>query len=567
MRNFYLFLLLAAGVVLTVTSCSKNSGEEAIKPVIKAETAITVPAEGGLVEVPVSVENPAEEGVLTAESSADWISELIIEDDIMKFNSLNNGTDAMRTATITLSYPGADDLTITASQDFTDLQGGGSISASMDPISLGCKTGDINTLKVAFGGNWYIKSTESWFTVTPESGEQGSYTLELSVTEDNTDTEGRIGTLVIASGSNEKQWTIVQLGTKGFYITDQTDEFTSDQREISINMRANTDEFTFTSDNGMIKSYKVEFSGDYDEIGDTGIYSDYRDAVMTITLNTNPDMDNQRSADITMSAGTMSQQITIIQPEGKWDTPFYRNSLLLKFTSTGCQFCPYMDDIIDEVMEEVPDRIVPVCCYSSALNGTIIWDMTSTLEDYYSINTYPSAVFNSIAYLKHNDGNGAIIKNLINEAIESYKAYTTLSATASTTGNNVKIELSLLAKTKGNYTINAWVLEDGVIKSQVTTSGSIPDYEHNHVGRTNFTGENGQTATVDAKSTTPVTINGQLSSNIENKDNAYIVIFITYPGNPTVKGVSQASYKNYNRIVDNAFILPLNGSIDIRYED
>lgn len=567
MRYFHLFLLLAACVAFAATSCNKDSIEETTKPVIKAETAITVPAEGGLVELAVSVENPIEGGTITAASPADWISELIIEDDMLKFNSLNNGTDALRTTTITLSYPEAEDLVITASQDFTDLQGGGSISASMDPISLGPATGDINTLKVAFGGDWYIKSTEDWFTVTPESGEQGSYTLELSVTEANTETEGRTGTMVIASGSNEKQWTIVQLGTKGFYITDKTDVFTSDQKEITINMRANTDEFTFSSDNGMIKSYTVEFSGDYDEIEDTGIYSDYRDAVMKITLNTNPDMDNQRSAEITMSAGTMSQQITIIQPEGRWDTPFYKQSLLLKFTSTGCQFCPFMDDIIEEVMADVPDRLVPVCCYSTALNGTMVWDMTSTLEDYYSINTYPSAVFNSIAYLMHNSGNADIIKDLIDESIASYKAYTTLSATSSTSGDRVKINLSLTSKIKGNFNINAWVLEDGVIKSQVSSSGTIPDYEHNHIGRTSFTGTNGQTVTMDARSTQDITIEGQLSSNIENPDNAYLVLFVTYPGNPTVKGVSRASYKNYNKIVDNAFVLPLNGSIEARYED
>lgn len=565
MKSFH-FILPALCIALALTSCNTDSGNGTAKPEIKAETFITIPAEGGLIEIPVTVENPVEGSTLEAYSDAEWFSDMTVDGSSISFNSLHNDTGDPRTAVVTLTYPDAEDLTITTYQDFTDLQGGGSISASMDPISLGCTTGDSNTLKVAFGGDWYIKGTDDWFSVTPQSGEKGSYTLTIEAIQDNTDTEGRTGTMTIASGSNEKQWTIVQLGTKGFYITDQETKYTSDQKTVTIRMRANTEEFTFSPDN-MIQSYSIKFSGDYEEIGDTGIYSDYLDAVMTLELKTNPDMDNPRSQDITVSAGTMSQQISITQPEGKWDTPFYKNSLLLKFTSTGCQFCPFLDEMIEEVMSEMPDRLIPACCYSSALNGTIVWDVTSILENYYSINTYPSAIFNSIAYLKHSSENGTIIKNLINEALESYKSYTTIAATSSLSGDNLTVDIDLTAKKKGNYSVNVWVLENGIIKSQVSPSGSIPDYEHNHVCRLSLTGENGRQVSVDSKSTESVTIEGKLTSDITDRDNAYLVIFVTYPGNPTVKGVSQAAYNNYNKIVDNAFTLPLNGSIDIRYED
>lgn len=445
--------------------------------------------------------------------------------------------------------------------------GGGSISGSMSPISIGPAVGDANTLSLAFGGSWNIKSTSEWFKVTPDKGEKGTVKLSIEATEANTGIDGRVGELVVASGTNEKTWKIVQLGTKGFYITDPGTTYTSEVGEIVIRMKANTEDFTFKSPDNMVKSYSINFYGDYEEIENSGIYSDYRNAELTVTLNRNPDMESSRQNTVTISAGTISEEINVIQPEGKWDTPFYRQSLFLDFTSTGCQFCPYMAEAIEEATQTLPDRIIPVACYSSALNGQIVWDKVATLANKYGIDAYPTGIFNTIASLKHSPDNSRLIVELAEEAIESYKSNTSVSATSQLTGNNVRLDITVSARVKNNYKVNAWILENKVIKPQASTEDVVKDYEHNHIGRYSLTDINGDQISIDSKSSKTVTLSGTLPSEIVNKDNAYIVIFITYNGNPDVKGVTQASYKNFGTIVDNAFTLPLNGSIDIRYED
>lgn len=444
---------------------------------------------------------------------------------------------------------------------------GGSISGSMDAIGLKGTIGDTKTLQLVFGGKWSVKSTEDWFTVTPQNGGKGVMDLTLETVQPNPSIEWRKGKLVIASGKLEKEWTVIQLGGEGFVLTDNPDQFNANLAQISVKMRANTETFTFESDGDLVKDYKIKFSGDYEEIEDTGIYSDFRDAILTIKLNSNPDLDNAREGNITINTAASSAQISVRQEAGRWDNPFYRQSVVLKFTSTGCKFCPYMDEQIEKAMQELPDRIIPVHCYSSGLNGQIVWDKTQSLENRYQINgMYPSAVFNDIAYLKHGSENDIIIADLTKEAIESYKAKSTISATSKLTGNKLDVDITVMAREAKNYKLNVWVLEDKVIHSQTTSEGIVNDYQHNHIARYALTDINGEAFSIDPKSTKQISVSGNIPSDVKNLDNAYIVIFITYQGNPYVTGVPSAEYKNYGTIVDNAFTMPLDGTIDIRYE-
>lgn len=63
-----------------------------------------------------TVNNPTEGVKLTATTTADWISNIIIEDGLVIFSTTVNDGEADRTATMTLSYEGADDVTVTLTQ-------------------------------------------------------------------------------------------------------------------------------------------------------------------------------------------------------------------------------------------------------------------------------------------------------------------------------------------------------------------------------------------------------------------------------------------------------------------
>lgn len=554
--------ILAAAFLVLAVSCSKEKKEE--EPTILSAPELSV-AETTTDSFKVTWEavEGAEKYGYEFEGNSDYVSETELS-----FSGLEAGaTYSLKVKSVSASAESEwAEISVTLESDPGNPDGG-SISGSMSPISLGCNEGDSNTLNLAFGGSWNIKSTSEWFTVTPDKGEKGTVKLNIEATEANPTIDGRVGELVVASGTNEKTWKIVQLGAKGFAITDQSTTYTSEVGEVVIQMTANTEEFTFESPENMVKSYEVRFYGDYEEIEGTGIYSDYRNAEVTVTLNRNPNMDSQRENTVKISAGIASEEITLIQPEGKWDTPFYRKSLFMDFTSTGCQFCPYMAEAIEEATAAYPDRIVPVGCYSTALNGQIVWDQVANLEKKFGIDAYPTGIFNTIAKLKHSPDNNTIIVDLAKEAVESYKANTSISAKSQLSGNSLKVDITVNARTKNNYKVNAWVLEDKVIQSQTTTEGIVKDFEHNHIGRYSLTDINGDQVSLENKSSKTISLSGTLPSDIKNISNAYLVIFITYSGNPEVKNVTQAEYKNFGTIVDNAFTLPLNGSLDIRYEE
>ena len=99
----------------TKVECHKDA--LSLTPVIKpASTSITVPSNGGEQSITYTIQYPEDGKALTAVSSETWI------------NSINCGTagtvtfvadaneGAERNATITLSYPGAEDVAVTVSQ-------------------------------------------------------------------------------------------------------------------------------------------------------------------------------------------------------------------------------------------------------------------------------------------------------------------------------------------------------------------------------------------------------------------------------------------------------------------
>ena len=106
---------IGANCGFTKVECHKDA--LSLTPVIKpASTSITVPSNGGEQSITYTIQYPEDGKALTAVSSETWI------------NSINCGTagtvtfvadaneGAERNATITLSYPGAEDVAVTVSQ-------------------------------------------------------------------------------------------------------------------------------------------------------------------------------------------------------------------------------------------------------------------------------------------------------------------------------------------------------------------------------------------------------------------------------------------------------------------
>ncbi len=89
-----------------------------IKPAISVESSdIVLDYDATSGEIGYSIENPIENKSLAATTEADWISNIMVEAGKVTFETTVNESVQERTATITLTYAGADDVTVTVVQE------------------------------------------------------------------------------------------------------------------------------------------------------------------------------------------------------------------------------------------------------------------------------------------------------------------------------------------------------------------------------------------------------------------------------------------------------------------
>lgn len=84
-------------------------------PVIKAED-VTLAYDDTYGKIEYTIVNPVNGVALTATSTATWISNITVVDGAVTFDAAENEGTEDRTATITLSYSGAEDVTVTVTQ-------------------------------------------------------------------------------------------------------------------------------------------------------------------------------------------------------------------------------------------------------------------------------------------------------------------------------------------------------------------------------------------------------------------------------------------------------------------
>ncbi len=135
-------------------------------PVINADNAVTLAYDATSGEIAYTVTNAVAGTNLNATTDANWISNLTVATDKVTFTTSVNNSDADRTATITLSYNGATDKTVTVTQehyvaDFAELpfhfdDGRAEIANTAGLTQEGLDTDYASSPKLKF------KNTDSW---------------------------------------------------------------------------------------------------------------------------------------------------------------------------------------------------------------------------------------------------------------------------------------------------------------------------------------------------------------------------------------------------------------------
>lgn len=116
-RSLKIFTLLLIAAAATLTSCKDDPAEEIAVPKIKlGETEISLAAEGETRSVGYLIENPVEGEKIGVECAADWLTFNTSKVRSIEFSAELNESGAERVAEVTLSYKGAESISLKVTQ-------------------------------------------------------------------------------------------------------------------------------------------------------------------------------------------------------------------------------------------------------------------------------------------------------------------------------------------------------------------------------------------------------------------------------------------------------------------
>lgn len=442
-------------------------------------------------------------------------------------------------------------------------------------IILDNRLDEVSVIKINDSGKWEIWNTLEWCTVSNVSG-NGPAEVKISAASLNENLEEREGTItLVMSDGRQKIFHVVQRGAYGLNSERSVFgcKYSATVFSIHVSGNLNGKELTVNTDSEWLV-FKAVNLGEGILLSDGVTKSEYVPIELVFQAQENIGED-EREAKVTVSSeGSAGYEFKVVQAsEGTADfgKRFLRTTLVSKFTATSCTYCPEMSRILDRVIGNMPNRIVPANYHPLYSGGNLGFSGTEQLMALYGIDGFPTAVVNGYALVNNNE-NGDVLydtfKNLTEEAIDSYSSRTSISAKTHSNENKVYLDMKVAMKEDLDYRLTVYVMEDGIIYKQ--TDGGEVDvrYEHDHIVRSVITDLKGDTLPFTlCEGECSVSYVFDIPENIVEKDNMYLLVYISYPGSPQHKGVKNAVYGDFGFIIDNVITIGLDDTAEYRYEE
>ena len=249
------------------------------------------------------------------------------------------------------------------------------------------------------------------------------------------------------------------------------------------------------------------------------------------------------------------------------NTSFARKVMLVKFTGTGCGYCPFMVNAIKQFPASISKHCVQADVHrfnvedpmyiNDAIDQTMAVDGFPTLSvDFHSLSGYYNYP--------------TLIRGMVQEAIDREDAKVGIAACASYNESSrmVSVKAEIKAAVTDKYRVGAWLLENGINATQANYGASGYDYNtHDHAVRiadskvtsTNYSGyylgeiKAGEKLTYEFNP-----VNMVLNKNWK-AENCHLVVFVTCEGAPS-------EFTMNNWYVNNVVECPLNGSVAYQYK-
>lgn len=238
------------------------------------------------------------------------------------------------------------------------------------------------------------------------------------------------------------------------------------------------------------------------------------------------------------------------------NTSFKHRILLVDHTGNTCNYCPRMMMALKEIEEDEKyhGKYYEAMSHSYTQSDPASSSAAFAVSGHFSIKDYPTLTYN-FYHSTTSSSNAEHIKNQI-DALWKESADASVTASTSFATKSVVVNTAVKAAVAGEYSINAWLLEDGIEAKQTGATAEWMNI-HNNAIRNVATTEpltGYELGAIEAGKSAEQVLSLDITSSAWNRDNLKVMLI-----------VSKKNDKGKYDVV-NVAICPLNESITYDYK-
>ena len=239
------------------------------------------------------------------------------------------------------------------------------------------------------------------------------------------------------------------------------------------------------------------------------------------------------------------------------NTSFKHRILLVDHTGNTCGYCPQMMKALKEVEETegYHEKYYEAMAHSYASSDPAHSGAADAISGHFRVGNYPTLTYN-FAHTTTSSYNAEHIKQQIN-ALWKESADAGIAAAASMATKSVVVNTEIKAAVAGEYSVTAWLLEDGIEANQTNATESWMNIHNNAIRQAAMTSPitGYELGTIEAGKSAQQVLNLKITTSKWNLDNTKVMVI--------------ASRKDNNGKVDvvNVAICEVNGTVSYNYNN
>lgn len=238
------------------------------------------------------------------------------------------------------------------------------------------------------------------------------------------------------------------------------------------------------------------------------------------------------------------------------NTSFKHRILLVDHTGNTCGYCPHMMKALKEIEEsgDFDGKYYEAMSHSYANTDPAFSGAAGTISSHYGLQGYPTLTYN-FYHPTSSSYNAEHIKGQIN-ALWKESADAGIAASTNLAAKSVVVNAEVKAAVDGEYSITAWLLEDGIYAKQTNATAEWMNTHNNAIRQAATTSPltGYELGTLKVGETAEQILNLTIARDTWNRDNMKVMLIVSKKGD------------NKKFDVANVVICPINDSVTYDYK-